>query len=91
MKKESARTMARCIVSLEKSSKNYSRCEKEQNQAKCIASPLPHPQSIGGFWWRVFHVVEQNTPRKDAKNTPENHATKIGGFWGEGGVTRCLI
>jgi hypothetical protein len=36
-------------------------------------------------------MVEQNTPRKHAKNTPENHATKIGGFWGEGGVTRGLI
>jgi hypothetical protein len=36
-------------------------------------------------------VVEQNTPRKEAKKTPENHATKIGGFWGEGGVTRGLI
>ncbi len=31
--KESARTMARCHVSLEKSSKNYSRCENE----KCVA------------------------------------------------------
>jgi hypothetical protein len=48
-------------------------------------------KSIGGFWWRVFHVVEQNTLGKDAKKTPENHATKIGGFWGEGGVTRGLI
>jgi hypothetical protein len=36
-------------------------------------------------------MVEQNTPRKHAKNTPENHTTKIGGFWGEGGVTRGLI
>jgi len=36
-------------------------------------------------------MVEQNTPRKDAKNTPENHATKISGFRGEGGVTRGLI
>jgi hypothetical protein len=51
----------------------------------------PTPQSIGGCWWCVFHVVEQNTPRKDAKKTPENHATKIGRFWGEGGVTRGLI
>jgi hypothetical protein len=89
--KESARTLARCQVSLEKSSKNYSRVENEPSQATCIASPLPHPQSNGGFWWRVFHVVEKNTPRKDAKNMPENHATKIGRFRGEGGVTRGLI
>jgi hypothetical protein len=89
--KESARTMARCQVSLDKSSKNYSRYENEPSQATCIAIPSPTPQSIGGFWWRVFHVVEQNTLRKDAKKTSENHATKIGGLWGEGGVTRGLI
>jgi hypothetical protein len=53
--------------------------------------PSPTPQLNGGFWWRVFHVVEQNMPRKDAKNTPENHVTKIGGFWGKGGVTCGLI
>jgi hypothetical protein len=51
----------------------------------------PPPSQSAGFWWRVFHMVEQNTPRKDAKNTPENYATKIGGFWEEGGVTRGLI
>jgi hypothetical protein len=27
---------------LEKSSKNYIRCENEPSQATCIASPLPH-------------------------------------------------
>ncbi len=89
--KESARTMARCQVSLEKSSPNCSRCENETSQAKCIAPPSPTPQSIGRFWWRVFHVVEQKTLRKDAKKTPENHAAKIGGCWGEGGVTCGLI
>ncbi|MFN9899577.1 MAG: hypothetical protein ACK55Z_12470, partial [bacterium] len=36
------RTMARCLVSLEKSSKNYIRCENEPSQATRIASPLPH-------------------------------------------------
>ncbi len=41
--KESTRTLARCQVSLEKSSKNYSRCENEPSQATCIVSPLPHP------------------------------------------------
>jgi len=40
--KESARTMARCHVSLEKSSKNYIRCENEPSQATLKASPLPH-------------------------------------------------
>jgi hypothetical protein len=40
--KESKRIRARCQVSLEKSSKNYSRCENAPSQAKCIASPLPH-------------------------------------------------
>jgi hypothetical protein len=35
-------------------------------------------------------VEEQNKPRKDAKNTPENHATKISEFRGEGGVIRGL-
>jgi hypothetical protein len=64
--KESARTTARCHVSLEKLSKNYSRCENEPSQATRVASPLPHPPSIGGFWWRVFHVVEQNKLRKHA-------------------------
>jgi len=36
-------------------------------------------------------VVERNTPGKDAKNMPENHATKISGFRGEGGVNCGLI
>ena len=60
----------------------------KMSQAK---PPSPTPQSNGGFWWCVFHVVEQKTPRKDAKNTPENHATKISGFRGDGWVTRGLI
>jgi hypothetical protein len=59
--KESARTMARCHVSLEKSSKNYIRCEKEPSQAGGGGG--------GGFWWRVFHLVEQNPPRKGAVKT----------------------
>ncbi len=63
------------------------------SQAKPHAQrpPSPTPQSNGWFWWRVFHVVEQNMPRKDAEKMPENHATKRGGFRGEGGVTRGLI
>jgi hypothetical protein len=41
------------------------------SQAKPHAQrpPSPTSQSIGGFWWRVFHMVEQNTPRKDAGKT----------------------
>jgi hypothetical protein len=42
IEKESARTMARCHVSLEKSSKNYNRFENEPSQATLIAPPLPH-------------------------------------------------
>ena len=40
----------------------------KMSQAKPHAEhpPSPTPQSIGGFWWRVFHVAEQNTPRKHA-------------------------
>ncbi len=55
-----------------------------------VPPPPPHNQTAG-FGGVVFHVVEQNTPRKDAKNTQENHATKISGFRGEGGVTHGLI
>jgi hypothetical protein len=35
--------MARCQVSLDKSSKNSSRYENEPSQATCIVIPLPHP------------------------------------------------
>ncbi len=48
--KESKRIRARCQVSFEKSSKNYSHCENEPSQAKCIASPLPHHLVN----WRMF-------------------------------------
>ncbi len=56
--KESKRIRARCQVSLEKSSKNYSRCENEPSQATCKRPPSPPPPSqsagvSGGFstWW----------------------------------------
>jgi hypothetical protein len=50
IEKESKRIQARCQVSLEKSSKNYSRCENEPSQAKCIAPSLPHlPVNRGVF------------------------------------------
>jgi len=81
--KESARTMARCHVSLEKSSKNYIRCENEPSQATRIASPLPHlPVKrrvlVGGF------------PRGGAKSAKkirrENPPQQVANFGGEGGV-----
>ncbi len=74
--KEWKRIRARCQVSLEKSSKNYSRCENEPSQAKCIASPIS--QSIGGFFWRVFHVVEQNPPDKCATATRHGESPLLG-------------
>jgi hypothetical protein len=40
--KESARRTARCHVSLEKSSKNYIRCESEPSQADIHSLPPPH-------------------------------------------------
>ncbi len=86
--KESARTMARCHVSLEKSSKNYIRCENELSQATCIASPLSHlPVKqlvlVAGF------------PRGEAKSTKkmrrENPPLQVANFRGEGGVICGLI
>ncbi len=57
--KESARRTARCHVSLEKSSKNYIRCESEPSQADIHSLTPPPPTSwrIGGLRWRIFHVV----------------------------------
>jgi hypothetical protein len=63
-KKESARTMARCHVSLEKSSKNYSRCENE-----------PPPSQSAGFggvfstWWSKTR--REKTPKRHLKITPQ--------------------
>jgi hypothetical protein len=45
--KESARTTARCHVSLEKSSKNYIRCESEPSQAAIHSIPPPPRESAG--------------------------------------------
>ncbi len=81
--KESARAMAR--------SKNYSRCENEPSLATCIASPLPHPPVNRRVLMACFPRGGAKHPRKDAKKTPDNHTTKIGGFWGEGRVTLGLI
>ncbi len=59
--KESARRTARCHVSLEKSSKNYIRCESEPSQA-AIPSVPPPPTSRpkGKLRGRIFHVVREN-------------------------------
>jgi hypothetical protein len=90
--KESARTMARCQVSLEKLSKKYSRCENEPSQAKCIVSPLPHPPSQMAGFGGVFSLWWSKTRReKTPKIRPKITSQKKGGFRGEGGVTRGLI
>jgi hypothetical protein len=75
--------MARCHVSLEKSSKNYSRCENEPSQATCIASPLPHlPDNR--------RVLVAGFPRGGAKYAKKrrrkNPPLEVECFMGEGGV-----
>jgi len=86
--KESARTMARCHVSLEKSSKNYRCCENQPSQATCIASPLPHlPVNrrvlVAGF----PHGGAKYAKKRRRKNPPLGVAC----FRGEGGVNCGLI
>ncbi len=58
--KESARTTARCHVSLEKSSKNYIRCESEPSQAAIHSVPPPTFRPKSGLRGRIFHVVREN-------------------------------
>jgi len=66
--KESGRTMARRQVNFWRNhQKTIAGVKMSQAKPHAEHPPSPTPQSIGGFWWRVFHVVEQNTPRKDAK------------------------
>ncbi len=50
-------------VSLEKSSKNYSRWENEPNQTSCKRPPPPPAKSNGEYFWRVFHLVIQKPPK----------------------------
>ncbi len=59
----------------------------EPSQATWIAYPLPHPPAKR---W-VLVACFPRGGAKDAKNTPENQATKVSGFRGEGGVSRGLI
>jgi hypothetical protein len=59
--KESARTMARCRVSLEKSSKNYIRCESEPSQAATHSVLPPHLLA-------KRRVMEGDFPHGEAKS-----------------------
>jgi len=86
--KESARTMARCHVSLEKSSKNYIRCENEPSQATCIASPLPQTPVNRRVLVACFpRGGAKYAKKRRQKNTPLQEAD----FRGEGGVICGLI
>ncbi len=58
--KEPERTLARCHLSLEKSSKNYIRCESEPSQAATSSVP-PYPQA-------KRRVLEAGFPRGEAKS-----------------------
>jgi hypothetical protein len=58
--KESTRTLARCHVSLEKSSKNYIRCESEPSEAATYSVPPPPPSQTG--------VLEVDFPRGEAES-----------------------
>jgi hypothetical protein len=71
-KKESARTLARCQVSLEKSSKNYSHCENEPSHMHSVTPPSPPSQTAGGVfstWWSKTR--REKTPKIRLKITPQ--------------------
>jgi hypothetical protein len=59
--KDSARIMARCHVSLEKSSKNYIHCESEPSQAATHSVLPPHLLA-------KRQVLEADFPRGEAKS-----------------------
>ncbi len=73
--------MARCHVSLEKSSKNYIRCESEPSQAATHSAPTSRPK--GQFWGRIFHVVKQNVRVKSAVATRHGKSPLGGGGRGD--------
>jgi hypothetical protein len=85
--KESARTMARFHVSLEKSSKNYIRCESEPSQAATHSVPHHLPTKK--------RVLEAGFPRGEAKSAKKmrrgNRPWQVATFRGEGGVICGLI
>jgi hypothetical protein len=57
--KESARRTAKSHINLEKSSKNYIRCESEPSQAAIHRVPPP-PPPLRKLLRRIFHVVREN-------------------------------
>ncbi len=85
--KESARTMARCHVSLEKSSKNYIRRESEPSQAATHSVPPPPLGQTASFesgfstWWSK--IRQEKAPWQLAMGTRH--------LRGEGGVICGLI
>jgi hypothetical protein len=85
--KESVRKLARCHVSLEKSSKNYTRCESEPSQAATHSVP---PPPVG-----QMRVLEADFPRGEAKSAKKkrrgNSPWQVATFRGEGGVICGLI
>jgi hypothetical protein len=70
--KESARTLARCQVSLDKSSKNYSRYENEPSQATFIAIPPVNRQVLVACFPRggAKHAEKRRQKRRQ-KITPQ--------------------
>jgi hypothetical protein len=85
--KESARTLARCHASLEKSSKNYIRCESEPSQAATHSIP---PHSLA-----KRRVLEADFPRGGAESAKKmrhgNPPWQVATFRREGGVICGLI
>jgi hypothetical protein len=84
--KESARTMARCHVSLEKSSKNYILCESEPSQAATHGVPPPLAK---------LRVLEADFPCGEAESAKKkrrgNSPWQVATLRGEGGVICGLI
>jgi hypothetical protein len=80
--------MARCHVSLEKSSKNYIRCENEPSQVTRIASPLPHLPINRRVLMAGFPRGEAKSAKKMRRGNPP---WQVATFRGEGGVVCGLI
>jgi hypothetical protein len=87
-KKESARTMARCHVSWDTSSKNYIRCESAPSQAATHSVLPPHLLA-------KRRVLEADFPRGEAKSAMKmrrgNSIWQVATLRGEGGVICGLI
>ncbi len=76
--KESRRTWPRSQVSLEKSSKNYSRWENEPNQTSCKRPPPPPAKSNGEYFQRVFHVATPDPPNSPVVATRHSEWQLLG-------------